>query len=93
MSEHVCVVVGGILVFLTGQAEVHSVCRRLRKAFPYRPNREHTGTVHTHTLCLKCPYYALRGITFPVVCNKAVCLCKVLQSFRDKVHDNKVIVS
>ncbi|XP_048852390.1 probable ATP-dependent RNA helicase DHX37 isoform X2 [Brienomyrus brachyistius] len=33
---------GGILVFLTGQAEVHSVCRRLRKAFPYRPN--HTGS-------------------------------------------------
>uniref|UniRef100_UPI00398EC82E probable ATP-dependent RNA helicase DHX37 n=1 Tax=Pristiophorus japonicus TaxID=55135 RepID=UPI00398EC82E len=32
---------GGILVFLTGQAEVHSMCRRLRKAFPYRPN----GTV------------------------------------------------
>ncbi|KAI5614107.1 putative ATP-dependent RNA helicase DHX37 isoform X1, partial [Silurus asotus] len=28
---------GGILLFLTGQAEVHSVCRRLRKAFPYRP--------------------------------------------------------
>ncbi|XP_072538060.1 probable ATP-dependent RNA helicase DHX37 [Salminus brasiliensis] len=27
---------GGILVFLTGQAEVHSLCRRLRKAFPYR---------------------------------------------------------
>uniref|UniRef100_A0A667Y2I6 RNA helicase n=1 Tax=Myripristis murdjan TaxID=586833 RepID=A0A667Y2I6_9TELE len=27
---------GGILVFLTGQAEVHSVCRRLRKAFPFR---------------------------------------------------------
>ncbi|KAM4707584.1 putative ATP-dependent RNA helicase DHX37 isoform 1-T2 [Discoglossus pictus] len=25
---------GGILVFLTGQAEVHSLCRRLRKAFP-----------------------------------------------------------
>ncbi|KAL0187301.1 hypothetical protein M9458_018971, partial [Cirrhinus mrigala] len=34
-------VVGGILVFLTGQAEVHSLCRRLRKAFPYRPNKEH----------------------------------------------------
>ncbi|XP_069038235.1 probable ATP-dependent RNA helicase DHX37 [Lepisosteus oculatus] len=30
---------GGILVFLTGQAEVHSLCRRLRKAFPFRPNR------------------------------------------------------
>ncbi|KAJ8414086.1 hypothetical protein AAFF_G00066840 [Aldrovandia affinis] len=30
---------GGILVFLTGQAEVHSVCRRLRKAFPFRPRR------------------------------------------------------
>uniref|UniRef100_H3AXC2 DEAH-box helicase 37 n=2 Tax=Latimeria chalumnae TaxID=7897 RepID=H3AXC2_LATCH len=29
---------GGILVFLTGQAEVHSLCRRLRKAFPFRPN-------------------------------------------------------
>uniref|UniRef100_A0A3B3WJG0 Activating signal cointegrator 1 complex subunit 3 n=1 Tax=Poecilia mexicana TaxID=48701 RepID=A0A3B3WJG0_9TELE len=27
---------GGILVFLTGQAEVHSLCRRLRKAFPFR---------------------------------------------------------
>lgn len=30
---------GGILVFLTGQAEVHSLCRRLRKAFPFqKPN-------------------------------------------------------
>ncbi|XP_060737002.1 probable ATP-dependent RNA helicase DHX37 [Tachysurus vachellii] len=39
---------GGILVFLTGQAEVHSVCRRLRKAFPYRPNNmEHTETEDT----------------------------------------------
>ncbi|XP_068099941.1 probable ATP-dependent RNA helicase DHX37 [Hyperolius riggenbachi] len=27
---------GGILMFLTGQAEVHSMCRRLRKVFPYR---------------------------------------------------------
>uniref|UniRef100_A0A3B4B223 Activating signal cointegrator 1 complex subunit 3 n=1 Tax=Periophthalmus magnuspinnatus TaxID=409849 RepID=A0A3B4B223_9GOBI len=26
----------GILVFLTGQAEVHSLCRRLRRAFPFR---------------------------------------------------------
>uniref|UniRef100_A0AAY5EEL2 RNA helicase n=1 Tax=Electrophorus electricus TaxID=8005 RepID=A0AAY5EEL2_ELEEL len=33
---------GGILVFLTGQAEVHSTCWRLRKAFPYRPNKQHT---------------------------------------------------
>uniref|UniRef100_A0A6Q2YPQ7 RNA helicase n=1 Tax=Esox lucius TaxID=8010 RepID=A0A6Q2YPQ7_ESOLU len=31
---------GGILVFLTGQAEVHSVCRRLRRAFPFRRGRE-----------------------------------------------------
>lgn len=39
---------GGILVFLTGQAEVHSVCRRLRKAFPYRPNNvEHIETEDT----------------------------------------------
>uniref|UniRef100_A0A3P8WPZ0 RNA helicase n=1 Tax=Cynoglossus semilaevis TaxID=244447 RepID=A0A3P8WPZ0_CYNSE len=29
---------GGILVLLTGQAEVHSMCRRLRKAFPFRRN-------------------------------------------------------
>ncbi|KAK7934439.1 hypothetical protein WMY93_005335 [Mugilogobius chulae] len=27
---------GGILVFLTGQAEVHNLCRRLRRAFPFR---------------------------------------------------------
>ncbi|XP_070402298.1 probable ATP-dependent RNA helicase DHX37 isoform X2 [Nothobranchius furzeri] len=27
---------GGILAFLTGQAEVHSLCRRLRRAFPFR---------------------------------------------------------
>ncbi|XP_073675155.1 probable ATP-dependent RNA helicase DHX37 [Garra rufa] len=38
---------GGILVFLTGQAEVHSLCRRLRKAFPYRPHREHTDSMET----------------------------------------------
>ncbi|KAJ7309736.1 hypothetical protein JRQ81_007799 [Phrynocephalus forsythii] len=29
---------GGILVFLTGQAEVHSLCRRLRRAFPFCRN-------------------------------------------------------
>ncbi|XP_062814503.1 probable ATP-dependent RNA helicase DHX37 [Anolis carolinensis] len=29
---------GGILIFLTGQAEVHSLCRRLRRAFPFRKN-------------------------------------------------------
>ncbi|XP_038558509.1 probable ATP-dependent RNA helicase DHX37 [Micropterus salmoides] len=34
---------GGILVFLTGQAEVHSLCRRLRKAFPYRKGNTNTG--------------------------------------------------
>uniref|UniRef100_A0A8C1R271 DEAH (Asp-Glu-Ala-His) box polypeptide 37 n=1 Tax=Cyprinus carpio TaxID=7962 RepID=A0A8C1R271_CYPCA len=38
---------GGILVFRTGQAEVHSVCRRLRKAFTYRPHREHTDSMET----------------------------------------------
>ncbi|KAM9330878.1 putative ATP-dependent RNA helicase DHX37 [Gastrophryne carolinensis] len=27
---------GGILVFLTGQAEVNSLCRRLRKTFPFK---------------------------------------------------------
>ncbi|XP_028680648.1 probable ATP-dependent RNA helicase DHX37 [Erpetoichthys calabaricus] len=31
---------GGILVFLTGQAEVHSLCRRLRRAFPFKPNKK-----------------------------------------------------
>ncbi|KAM4615931.1 putative ATP-dependent RNA helicase DHX37 [Polymixia lowei] len=34
---------GGILVFLTGQAEVHVVCRRLRKAFPFRKGNAATG--------------------------------------------------
>ncbi|KAM3611065.1 uncharacterized protein V6R79_012970 [Siganus canaliculatus] len=34
---------GGILVFLTGQAEVHNVCRRLRKAFPFRKGNMTTG--------------------------------------------------
>lgn len=29
-------------MFLTGQAEVHSLCRRLRRAFPFR--KEHTNT-------------------------------------------------
>ncbi|KAF6080955.1 DEAH-box helicase 37 [Phyllostomus discolor] len=30
---------GGILVFLTGQAEVHALCRRLRRAFPRSRHR------------------------------------------------------
>ncbi|XP_024901298.1 probable ATP-dependent RNA helicase DHX37 isoform X2 [Pteropus alecto] len=30
---------GGILVFLTGQAEVHALCRRLRRAFPHARSR------------------------------------------------------
>ncbi|KAF7666197.1 hypothetical protein LDENG_00117240 [Lucifuga dentata] len=34
---------GGILVFLTGQAEVHSLCRRLRKAFPFKKGNTSTG--------------------------------------------------
>ncbi|XP_058493177.1 probable ATP-dependent RNA helicase DHX37 [Solea solea] len=36
---------GGILVFLTGQAEVHTLCRRLRKAFPFRKRNTTTGEV------------------------------------------------
>ncbi|KFP56201.1 putative ATP-dependent RNA helicase DHX37, partial [Cariama cristata] len=34
---------GGILVFLTGQAEVHSLCRRLRKAFPFQKTKTAGG--------------------------------------------------
>ncbi|XP_053181100.1 probable ATP-dependent RNA helicase DHX37 [Scomber japonicus] len=34
---------GGILVFLTGQAEVHGLCRKLRKAFPFRKGNVTTG--------------------------------------------------
>ena len=30
---------GGILVFLTGQAEVHGLCRKLKKTFPYDPKK------------------------------------------------------
>ncbi|XP_053557822.1 probable ATP-dependent RNA helicase DHX37 [Bombina bombina] len=32
---------GGILLFLTGQAEVHSLCRRLRRSFPYHGKSVH----------------------------------------------------
>ncbi|KAL6113767.1 dhx37 [Pungitius sinensis] len=34
---------GGILVFLTGQAEVHNLCRKLRNAFPLRKGNITTG--------------------------------------------------
>ncbi|XP_047448704.1 probable ATP-dependent RNA helicase DHX37 [Mugil cephalus] len=34
---------GGILVFLTGQAEVHSLCRKLRNAFPFRKGNTDTA--------------------------------------------------
>lgn len=30
-------------MFLTGQAEVHSLCRRLRKAFPFRKGSSAAG--------------------------------------------------
>ncbi len=33
---------GGILVFLTGQQEVNSLCRKLRRAFPAKPLKEAT---------------------------------------------------
>ncbi|KAE8634950.1 hypothetical protein XENTR_v10002484 [Xenopus tropicalis] len=35
---------GGILIFLTGQAEVHSLCRRLRKTFPFCGRNYHNAT-------------------------------------------------
>ncbi|XP_029959813.1 putative ATP-dependent RNA helicase DHX37 isoform X3 [Salarias fasciatus] len=40
---------GGILVFLTGQAEVHSLCRRLRNAFPFRKSSTVTGEEEADT--------------------------------------------
>lgn len=33
---------GNILVFVTGQAEVHSLCRKLRRTFPSK-TRTHSG--------------------------------------------------
>ncbi|XP_077457167.1 putative ATP-dependent RNA helicase DHX37 [Stigmatopora argus] len=36
---------GGILVFLTGQGEVHNLCRRLRNAFPFRKANASNGCV------------------------------------------------
>lgn len=30
---------GGILIFVTGQAEVHGLCKKLRRTFPYDPAR------------------------------------------------------
>ncbi|XP_056275402.1 probable ATP-dependent RNA helicase DHX37 isoform X2 [Pseudoliparis swirei] len=38
---------GGILVFLTGQAEVHGLCRKLRNAFPFRKSNTATGEDET----------------------------------------------
>lgn len=34
---------GGLLVFLTGQAEVHNLCQRLRRAFPFRKGHTASG--------------------------------------------------
>uniref|UniRef100_A0A7N5ZXE3 RNA helicase n=1 Tax=Anabas testudineus TaxID=64144 RepID=A0A7N5ZXE3_ANATE len=34
---------GGILVFLTGQVEVNTLCRKLRKAFPFRKGNTNTA--------------------------------------------------
>eukprot|EP00898_Chlorokybus_atmophyticus_P000310 jgi/Chlat1/127/Chrsp1S03220 len=36
---------GGVLVFVTGQHEVESLCRRLRRAFPYGNNRKGAANV------------------------------------------------
>uniref|UniRef100_A0A8C8XAF1 DEAH-box helicase 37 n=1 Tax=Panthera leo TaxID=9689 RepID=A0A8C8XAF1_PANLE len=38
-GEDLVLFAGGILVFLTGQAEVHALCRRLRRAFPHARRR------------------------------------------------------
>ncbi|XP_073765102.1 probable ATP-dependent RNA helicase DHX37 isoform X3 [Danio rerio] len=56
---------GGILVFLTGQAEVHSVCRRLRKAFPYKPNREHTDMMETEEDLKKSKRAKKKNVSLP----------------------------
>uniref|UniRef100_A0A8C4E0P6 RNA helicase n=1 Tax=Dicentrarchus labrax TaxID=13489 RepID=A0A8C4E0P6_DICLA len=48
---------GGILVFLTGQAEVHNLCRRLRKAFPFRKSNTTTGECNTHLFTPPTPTY------------------------------------
>lgn len=37
-------------MFLTGQAEVHSLCRRLRKAFPFRKDNRTPGARNTPLL-------------------------------------------
>lgn len=50
-------------MFLTGQAEVHSLCRRLRKAFPFRKGNTNTGAclpLYTPTYCMfKCAFIYL----------------------------------
>ena len=59
---------GGILVFVTGQQEVHTLCRKLRQMYPMdgKPGKSHrmlpegggilvfvTGQQEVHTLCRK----------------------------------------
>uniref|UniRef100_A0A8C5EUV3 Activating signal cointegrator 1 complex subunit 3 n=1 Tax=Gouania willdenowi TaxID=441366 RepID=A0A8C5EUV3_GOUWI len=51
---------GGILVFLTGQAEVNSLCRRLRKAFPFR--RGNTGLFPGQSSCSQADYFCLQSL-------------------------------
>jgi len=36
---------GGILVFVTGQQEVHTLCRKLKKAFPSDGQLHKSGTL------------------------------------------------
>ncbi|KAI5069161.1 hypothetical protein GOP47_0015462 [Adiantum capillus-veneris] len=38
---------GGVLVFLTGQAEVHYLCKRLQKAFPKLEGKKHNKQVNS----------------------------------------------
>ncbi|MEQ2177494.1 hypothetical protein GOODEAATRI_004122, partial [Goodea atripinnis] len=64
---------GGILVFLTGQAEVHSLCRRLRKAFPFRKGSTAAATNVAETSL------TIPGIKYVVDCGR------VKKRFYDRV--------
>uniref|UniRef100_A0A8D2N4C5 RNA helicase n=1 Tax=Zonotrichia albicollis TaxID=44394 RepID=A0A8D2N4C5_ZONAL len=56
---------GGILVFLTGQAEVHSLCRRLRKAFPYQKNTMQSAACVPLLMC--CSHLPSLSQTLPKI--------------------------
>lgn len=81
-------------MFLTGQAEVHSLCRRLRKAFPFKKGNTNTGAcfpLYTLTYSLfKCAFINLN--VFLIGEPKEFDSSEAIRKFK-KAKQKKTIVS